>query len=48
VQPGSRIARYRCIRQAHLQHGYTLTEIGAYLGLHYSTVSKVVNEERRR
>jgi hypothetical protein len=48
VQAGSQSLRNRCIRQAHLRHGYTLTEIGAYLGLHYSTVSKVVNEERRR
>ncbi len=47
-QAHSRVARNRCIRQAHLRHGYTLTEIGAYPGLHYSTVSKVVNEERRR
>lgn len=32
------------IRQAHLKHGYTLTEIARHLELHYTTVSKVVNE----
>lgn len=31
------------IREAHLEHGYTLMEIGDFLGLHYTTVSKVVN-----
>jgi putative transposase len=35
--------RNRLIRNAHLRYGYTLGEIGRVLGLHYSTVSKVVN-----
>jgi REP element-mobilizing transposase RayT len=38
-----RSVRNRQIRQAHLEHGYTLTEIGEHLGLHYSTISKQVN-----
>jgi hypothetical protein len=32
------------IRRAHLQCGYTLSKIAAYLDIHYTTVSKVVNE----
>jgi REP element-mobilizing transposase RayT len=34
--------RNRRIAEAHLRHGYTLTEIGRYLGLHYTTVSRIV------
>ncbi len=37
--------RNRSICQAHLDYGYTLTEIGKHLGLHYSTISKVVNDK---
>jgi REP element-mobilizing transposase RayT len=40
-----RSVRNRQIRQAHLEHGYTLSEIGRHLNLHYSTVSKVVNAQ---
>jgi hypothetical protein len=40
----NRTMRNRSIRQAYLKYGYTLTEIGEHLGLHYSTISKVVNE----
>ncbi len=38
-----RSMRNRLIRKANLEYGYTLTEIGKHLGLHYSTISKVVN-----
>jgi putative transposase len=38
-----RSARNRQIQVAHRKHGYTLSEIGRHLELHYSTVSKVVN-----
>ncbi len=38
-----RSMRNRSIRTAYLEYGYTLTEIGKHLGLHYSTISKVVN-----
>jgi DNA-binding MarR family transcriptional regulator len=30
---------------AHIEYGYTLAEIGDHLGLHYTTVSKVVNAQ---
>ena len=39
----SRKERNDLIKTAHLDHGYTLMEIGDHLGLHYTTVSKVIN-----
>ncbi len=33
-----------CIRHAHLQYAYTLSDIARNQGLHYTTVSKIVNE----
>jgi DNA-directed RNA polymerase specialized sigma24 family protein len=35
--------RDRAIYTAHVKLGYTLKEIGDHLGIHYTTVSKVVN-----
>jgi len=43
VDDKSRQERNELIRRAHLEDGYTLMEIGKYLGLHYTTVSKVIN-----
>ena len=34
--------RDKAIRGAHIEHGYTLIEIGRHLGLHYTTISKAV------
>lgn len=42
----SKNARDRVIRNAHLRYGYTLADIGKVLGLHYSTISKIVNETK--
>ena len=28
--------------EAHLQYGYTLKDIAEYIGVHYTTVSKVI------
>ena len=36
--------RNRMIQEAHLSYGYALVEIGKVLGLHYSTISKIVNK----
>ena len=33
------------MREAFLQHGYRLNEIAAAVGLHYTRVSHIVNEE---
>ncbi len=43
VDEKSRLERNELIKRAHLDYGYTLMEIGSHLGLHYTTVSKVVN-----
>jgi len=37
--------RNRLIHLAHGKHGYTLKEISQALGIHYTTVSKVLNSE---
>lgn len=40
----SKSERNSLIKHAHIEHAYTLMEIGDFLGLHYTTVSKVVNQ----
>ena len=35
-------ARNKQMYKAHIKHGYTLKEIANYLGVHYTTVSKVI------
>lgn len=40
---GDKEERNKAIWEAHFKHGYTLTEIGKHLGLHYTTISKVIN-----
>jgi REP element-mobilizing transposase RayT len=32
------------IYAAHVRHGYRMNEIAAFLGMHYTTISKVINE----
>jgi ActR/RegA family two-component response regulator len=39
---GTRTARDQAIAKAYLQHGYTLSEIGRAVDLHYATVSRIV------
>ena len=41
----NRRRRNRLIHQAHVAHGYSLSEIGRAVGLHYSTVSRIVSRE---
>lgn len=38
----SKEARNRAMARAYLEHGYTLTEIGQEVGLHYATVSRII------
>lgn len=38
----SRTKRNAAMAQAYLKHGYTLTEIGRAVGLHYATVSRII------
>ena len=40
-----RARRNEAIRRAHLEHGYSLSEIGRVVGLHYSTISRLVNPQ---
>jgi len=44
IENKTRDERNKIIRRAHIDHSYTLKEIGHFLGLHYTTVSKVVNQ----
>lgn len=37
--------RNEVIRRAYLEHGYSLSEIGQAVDLHYSTISRIVNAE---
>lgn len=40
--------RNLAITKAHLEHGYSQAEIAAHIGLHYSTVSRIVQREREK
>ncbi len=44
VDGKTRAERNELIRRAHIDYNYTLMEIGDHLGIHYTTVSKVVNQ----
>ena len=41
----NRTRRKGAIRRAYLEHGYSLSEIGRVVGLHYSAISSLVNPE---
>lgn len=40
--------RNSVIHQAHILHGYTLKDIGTHLGIHYTTVSRVITQRANR
>jgi hypothetical protein len=42
---GGRAARNEAIRSAYFEHGYTQKAIADHLGLHYSTVSRLISED---
>jgi len=44
---GSKSRRNEKIYEAYMQHGYTLSEVVRELGLHYSTVSKIVHQQKK-
>lgn len=46
-QVATRARRNQAIWAAHVQHGYNLTTIGQYLGLHTSTISKIVQRRQK-
>lgn len=37
--------RNKCIYDVHIKYGYSLTEIGKSLGLHYSSISKIISKK---
>jgi len=43
-----RAKRDRAIWKAHVQYGYSLAAVGKYLGLHYTTISKIVQRQQNR
>ncbi len=48
ITNASKAERNAVIKQAHLEFDYTLIEIGDFLGLHYTTVSKVINADYKQ
>ena len=45
AQNMSKEERNNRIRKAHLDNGYSLAAIARHLGLHYSTISRILNEK---
>jgi len=41
-------AREKAVYEAHVQYGYTIKEIAEFLGLHYTTVSKIVKKAEEK
>jgi len=44
----NRQQRNKRVVEAHLTHGYTLKDIADCLGIHYTTVSKIVSDSRKK
>ncbi|MDZ7662083.1 MAG: helix-turn-helix domain-containing protein [Thiohalophilus sp.] len=42
------MSRDEAIRLAYASGGYSMKEIGEYLGLHYSRVSRILKDERAK
>ncbi len=45
IREKSKSIRNKKIREAHLSYGYTLVEIARVAGVHYTTVSRIVNQK---
>lgn len=43
---GDKVARDEAVRRAYGEYGYTMAEIGRAAGIHYSTVSRIVDGSR--
>jgi AraC-like DNA-binding protein len=46
--PCSRAARNKAAYAAHVLHRYTLQQIGDHVGLHYTTVSRIIRDEEQK
>jgi hypothetical protein len=44
----SKEARNKAIYAAHVIHYYTLQQIGDHIGLHYTTISRIVRDQQQR
>ena len=44
IEENNKNKRNRALAIAYFQYGYTFSEIGKFLGLHYSTISKIINK----
>ena len=40
-------AKDKAMYEAHLQYGYTLKDIAEFIGIHYTTVSRVIKKIER-
>jgi REP element-mobilizing transposase RayT len=45
---GPKADRDEAIVRAHVSHGYSQQEIAGFVGLHYSTVSRIIQRDRRK
>jgi transposase len=45
---GSKQGRNKAIFAAHVKHGYTMKEIADLVGIHYTTVSKVISAHNQK
>lgn len=43
IETKSAKQRNKKVKEAHGKHGYTLKDIGQYLGLHYTSISRIIN-----
>jgi len=48
IRVKNRQERNKRVVEAHILHGYTLKEIAVCLGIHYTTVSKIVTDSRKK
>lgn len=48
LKTGDKVQRNSAIREAHIKHLYSLSEIGRFVGLHYTTVSKIASADHEK
>jgi plasmid maintenance system antidote protein VapI len=46
MMPTNFIKKYRLVCLAHGKHGFTLKDLSKALGVHHTTISKVINSEK--
>ena len=44
LKPKDKKSKNQVMYAAHLQHGYTLKDLAEYIGVHYTTVSRVIKK----